>query len=153
MLKKPSLKNKRRRQAGFSLIEIMIVMTLLGLIGTFAVRNFMASREEGNRRGAKILIQQLKTALDDYYRTCNSYPTNAQGGLDALITKPADSTCKDYDPNGYLSAKKVPKDPWDRDFVYICEDGRKFVLMSLGADGKEGGEGNDKDIRTDDPDF
>jgi general secretion pathway protein G len=137
-------------QRGFSLIEIMIVMTLLGLIGTFAVRNYMASREEGYRRGTKVLMQQLKTALDDFYRTCNAYPTTTQG-LDALIVKP--DTCKDWDPNGYLSSKKVPTDAWGRAFNYVCDDGRHFILKSLGASGKEGGEGNDKPISTDDPDF
>ena len=142
---------RKKTQSGFSLIEIMIVITLLGLIGTFAVTNFMARQQEGNRKGAKILMQQIRTALDDFFRTCSAYPTTAQGGLDALVTKPADGSCKDYDPNGYL--KKVPKDPWGTDFVYICDDGRKYVLKSLGGDKKEGGEGNDKDISTEDPDF
>lgn len=146
------LQNRKKTQRGFSLIEIMIVMTLLGLIGTFAVRNYLQSQEEGKRRGAKILIQQIKTALDDYYRTCNGYPNTSQG-LQALMQKPADAQCKDYDPNGYIAGKKIPKDPWDRDFIYICDDGRHLVLKSLGGDGKEGGEGNDKDISTDDPDF
>lgn len=144
---------KPRNEKGFSLIEIMIVITLIGLVGTFAVTNYMARQEEGKRKGAKILMQQLRTALEDYYRNCNSFPTNAQGGLEALIQKPADGSCKDYDPNGYITGKHVPKDPWGTDFVYICEDGRKYVLKSLGADRKEGGEGNDKDISTEDPDF
>lgn len=137
---------------GFSLIEIMIVMSLLGLIMTFAVRNFMASQKEGQARGAKILMQQLKTSLDDYYRTCNSYPTDAQGGLQALISGPSDGSCKEYDPS-VMQVKKLPKDPWGVDFIYSSEDGRKYVLKSLGGDKKEGGEGHDKDISTDDPDF
>lgn len=145
-------RQRKRHSLGFSLVEIMIVMTLLGLIGTFAVTNFMKSQEEGKRRGAKILIQQLKTALDDFFRTCNHYPNTAQG-LQALIAKPGDEQCKDYDPNGYIAGKKVPKDPWDHDFIYLCDDGRHFVLKSLGPDNKEGGEGNDKDISTEDPDF
>lgn len=143
----------RNNQAGFSLVEIMIVITLLGLIMTFAVRNYSAREQEGRRKGAKILMQQLRTALDDYYRTCGNYPTDAQGGLQALITKPADGSCKDYDPNGYLAGKNVPKDPWGGDFVYISEDGRKYTLKALGSDRKEGGEGNDKDISTEDADF
>lgn len=143
----------KKKQQGFTLVEILIVMTLLGLIGTFAITNFMARREEGLRRGTKIIMQQLKTALEDYYRTCNSYPTNAQGGLDALIVKPADDSCPNYDPQGFLSTKNVPKDAWGHHFVYICEDGVTYVLKSLGRDGKEGGEGNDKDISTEDPDF
>ena len=138
---------------GFTLIEIMIVITLLALVGTFAVTNFMGKLQEGNRKGTKVIMQQLRTALDDFMRNCNSYPTNGQGGLDALITKPADDSCKDYDPNGYLKDKKMPKDAWNHDFVYICEDGKKYTLKSLGQDGKEGGTGNDRDISTDDADF
>ena len=147
-------RNKTQRskaKRGFSLIEIMIVMTLLGLIGTFAAQNFIARQQEGNRKGAKILMQQIRTSLDDYFRTCSSYPTDGQGGLDALVSKPADGSCKDYDPNGYL--KKVPKDPWGMNFIYESQDGRKYILKSLGGDKKEGGEGNDKDISTEDQDF
>ncbi|MBI3558623.1 MAG: type II secretion system major pseudopilin GspG [Deltaproteobacteria bacterium] len=131
---------KRSSERGFTLIEIMIVLTLLGLIGTFAVTNYMKSQREGYIRSTKILMQQLKTALDDYYRTCNSYPNTGQG-MAALISKPGDSTCKDYDPNGYIQGKKVPQDPWGHDFIYICDDGKHLTLKSLGPDGKEG-EGN-----------
>lgn len=130
-------KDKRKHQRGFTLIEIMIVLTLLGLIGTFAVTNYMKSQREGYIKSTRILIQQMKTALDDYYRTCNSYPTTAQG-LQALLQKPADSTCKDYDPQGYISGHHVPQDPWGHDFIYISDDGKHVTLKSLGPDGKEG---------------
>ena len=138
-MNKKLLNTKRNSQRGFTLIEIMIVLTLLGLIGTFAVTNYMKSQREGYIKSTKIQLSQIKTALDDYYRTCNSYPTTAQG-LQALISKPADSTCKDYDPAGYITGKKVPQDPWSNDFVYICEDGKHYQLKSLGPDGKEGGD-------------
>lgn len=149
------LMNKRKLKAGFTLIEIMIVITLLGIVGTLFVQNYMGKLEEGKRKSTKIMMQQIVTALQDFYRTCNNYPTNGQGGLDALVTKPADGSCKDYDPNGYLKAKggHVPRDAWDNDFIYTSDDGRKFTMRSLGADRKEGGEGNDKDISTDDADF
>ena len=138
--------------SGFSLIEIMIVITLLGLIGTFAVTNFMAKQQEGYRKGAKIIMNELRRGLDDYFRICNQYPTMAQGGLEALTNGPSDGSCKDYSAANAI-LKKVPKDPWGSDFQYVCDDGRKFVLMSFGADKKPGGEGNDKDISTEDPDF
>jgi general secretion pathway protein G len=142
----------RNTQSGFSLIEIMIVITLLGLIGTFAVTNYMARQQEGNRKGAKILMQTLRGTLDDYFRICSAYPTNAQGGLEALAKGPADGSCKEYTPAN-ASIKKVPKDPWGMDFFYLSDDGRKYVLKSFGADKREGGEGNDKDISTEDADF
>ena len=139
-------------QQGFTLIEIMIVITLLGLMAAFVVQNYMGRLQEGNRKGTKIIMQQIRTALDDYLRTCASYPSSGQGGLDALVNKPGDG-CPNYDTNGYLKDRKVPKDAWGREFVYISEDGRKYTLKSLGLDGREGGEGNDKDISTDDADF
>ncbi len=152
-MKKSFLITKNKSVDGFTLIEIMIVITLLGLIATFAVTNFMAKLQEGNRKGTKVIMKQLQTTLDDYMRNCNQYPTTGQGGLDSLIQKPADDSCKDYDPNGYLKDKKLPKDAWGRPFLYLCDDGKKYVLKSLGRDGKEGGSGDDKDISTEDQDF
>ena len=139
-------------QKGFSLIEIMIVITLIGMIAAFAIQNFVARQQEGYRKGAKVQMQQIKTVLDDYFRICSSYPSTAQGGLESLVAGPSDGSCKDYNATT-ATLKKVPKDPWGSDFVYISDDGRKFVLKSLGADKKEGGEGNDKDISTEDADF
>lgn len=147
------MKRNKSLRAGFTLIEIMIVITLLALVGTFAVTNFMGKLQEGNRKGTKVIMQQLRTTLDDYMRTCNQYPTNGQGGLDALLAPPSDNSCKDYDPNGYLKDKKVPKDAWGHDFVYVSDDGKAYILKSLGRDGKEGGSGDDKDISTEDKDF
>ncbi len=145
------MKPQKNRRSGFTLIEIMIVLTLLGTIGTFAVTTFMSKQQEGNQKSTKILINQIRTALDDFYRTCGSYPTNGQGGLDALVKNPGGDVCKDYDPNGYL--KKVPKDAWNKDFIYLCDDGKKYVIKSLGRDKKEGGADWDKDLSTDDPEF
>ncbi len=150
---KPKSFISTNQKAGFTLIEIMIVITLLGLIATFAVSNFMSKLQEGNRKGTKVIMKQMQTALDDYMRNCNQYPTTGQGGLDALLQKPSDDSCKDYDPNGYLKDKKLPKDAWGHAFLYLGDDGKKYTLKSLGRDGKEGGSGDDKDISTEDQDF
>jgi general secretion pathway protein G len=144
---------RNRNEKGFTLIEIMIVLTLLGIVATIGITNYVGKLEEGKRKSSKILMQQMRTSLDDYMRTCGLYPTTAQGGLDALINKPADDSCKDYDTNGYLKDRKIPKDSWNRDFIYLSEDGRSYVLKSLGRDGKEGGDANDRDISTEDADF
>lgn len=143
------------QRQGFTLIEILLVMTLLGFIGTLAVTNIMGRFQEGKQRGTAVIIRQLQTALDDYYRSCNHYPTTGQGGLDALVTKPSVAPdCRNYDPSGYLKDRKIPKDGWDRDFIYNNEDGsRNYTLKSLGADGREGGEGYDKDLDIADPNF
>src|SRR5690348_12556340 len=108
---------QKKRESGFTLIEIMIVMTLLGLIGTVAVQRYMAKLQEGNVQGAKILIRQVKSSLDDYYRICSAYPTLAQGGLEALVSGPSDGSCKNYSADNAI-LKKVPKDPWGNDFFY-----------------------------------
>jgi general secretion pathway protein G len=73
--------------------------------------------------------------------------------LDALITKPTVAPeCRNYDPSGFLKEKRLPKDGWDRDFIYVNDDGSsKYTLKSLGADGKEGGDGYDKDLDVSDP--
>ena len=148
-------KYRKKNQNGFTLIEIMIVITLIGFIGTWAVTNFMGKLQEGKQKGTKVIMKQIQSALDDYYRTCNSYPTTGQGGLEALITKPSTPPeCKNYDPNAYLKEKRVPRDGWDNEFIYINEDGsNKYTLKSLGADKKEGGEGYDKDLDINDPNF
>jgi general secretion pathway protein G len=145
--------NRKKSQQGFTLIEILLVMTLLGFIGTLAVTNIMGRFQEGKQRGTVVILRELQTALDDYYRSCNHYPTTAQGGLEALITKPTTPPeCRNYDTSGYLKNSKLPKDGWDRDFIYINEDGsRNYTLKSLGADGREGGEGPDKDLDIADP--
>ena len=141
------------RKQGFTLIEILIVITLLGFIATFAITNIMGKYSEGQQKGTVIIMRQIQTALDDYYRSCNHYPTTGQGGLEALLAKPTVAPdCRNYSPDGYLKDKKLPKDGWDRDFIYINEDGSKnYSLKSLGADGKEGGDGFDKDLDISDP--
>ncbi len=150
-----STKKIQRHQQGFTLIEILLVMTLLGFIGTLAVTNVMGRFSEGKVRGTTVILRQLQTVLDDYYRTCNHYPTTGQGGLEALVTKPSVAPdCRNYDPSGYLKDGKIPRDGWDRDFIYNNEDGsRNYTLKSLGADGREGGEGYDKDLDIADPNF
>jgi general secretion pathway protein G len=149
------LKNrtKKNHSAGFTLVEIMIVIALMGFVMTFAARNISARWQEGKQKGSRILMREIQTALDDYYRACNSYPTTAQGGLRALIEKPTVAPeCPNYDLNGYLKEKKPPVDGWGNEFFYLNEDGTaKYTLKSFGADKKEGGEGYDKDLDVNDP--
>lgn len=136
------------REAGFSLIEMLIVIALMGLIGTFVATNVMRRFEEAKVNATKVQIQQMGPILDDYRRVCGTYPTMDQG-LEALMKKPG-SGCTNWDSAGpFIKGNKLPNDGWDRPFNYES-DGNKYKISSLGADNKPGGDGFDKDISSDD---
>jgi general secretion pathway protein G len=134
------LKNER----GMTLIEIMIVIAiiagLMAVLGSTANNTLQKSRVEN----AKIQIKEISKQLDAYNLDCNSYPTT-ENGLRALVQSPGPDVCANWGPNPYL--KKEPKDPWGKAFIYES-DGSTFMLKSLGRDGKEGGEGFEKDLNS-----
>jgi general secretion pathway protein G len=136
-------------QKGFTLIEIMIVLALIAVAGTFVVNQLISRLDEGNYSAAKTQIGNFKTLLEDYRRYCNIYPTSQQG-LDALVAKPtAAPDCKNYPASGFIRGGKVPADPWGNPYLYESpDDGKSYVITSLGKDGKESGEGFDKDIKS-----
>ena len=134
-----------QNQKGFSLIEILIALTLLAVAGTFVVGRFVDTLNEGQVKAAKINMQGLDSRLKEFRRKCGFYPTSEQG-LEALVTKPTGGReCKDYPTNGFIEGETLPKDPWDNDFIYES-DGKTFNITSLGPDGEAGGEGTDADI-------
>lgn len=138
-----------KSQAGMSLMEILIALTLLGLAGTFVATAVNDRLQEGRVESARIQIQRLGEILKDYRRKCNSYPSSEQG-LDALVSKPSTGKeCNRYPPNGFVENGKIPKDPWDNEFLYES-NGRTYTITSFGADGAEGGEGYDADISSQD---
>lgn len=132
-------------QKGFSLIEILIALTLLAIAGTFVAGKFMDSLNEGQVKSAKIQMSSLEARLKEFRRKCMFYPTTEQG-LEALVTKPTTGReCKDYPASGFIEGESVPLDPWDNEFIYES-DGKTFNIYSYGPDGAPGGEGNDADI-------
>lgn len=148
-IKKPSLLSANNQ--GFTLTEMLIVIALIALVGTFVTSNVISKFQGAKINATKIQMKQLGVILDDFRRDCNFYPTTEQG-LDALVHKPtAGRECKNYDPEGYIKGGKLPKDGFNNDFLYES-DGAKYSLKSLGGDNKEGGEGNDKDITLEDLD-
>ncbi len=143
------LKGTALKNEGFTLTEMLIVIALIALIGTFVTGNLMSKYERSKQQSTKIQIKQLGVILDDFKRECGFYPTTEQG-LDALIHKPTGGReCKNYDPEGYIKGKSIPRDGWDGDFLYES-DGSKYKLTSLGSDKKPGGDAMDKDISSDD---
>lgn len=134
-----------KNQKGFSLIEILIALTLLAVAGTFVVGKFFENLHEGQVNSTKIQMSNLDARLKEFRRKCSFYPTTEQG-LEALVTKPTGGReCKDYPANGFIEGEQVPKDPWDNDFLYES-DGKTVNIYSYGPDGEAGGEGNDADI-------
>ncbi len=144
-------KFKKKQNTGFTLIEILLVLALLGLVVSMFGGKLFSAFDKGNVQATRIQIKQLEGALDRFRLDCNSYPTSDQG-LKALVdASAAGEGCKNYSPDGYLGGKKqVPLDAWKNEFIYTCTDGQNYVIKSLGSDKLEGGEANAKDILSSD---
>jgi general secretion pathway protein G len=135
-----------RDERGFTLTEMLIVIALIAMVGTFAISKISAQFGKAKVDSTKIKIRNLVTTLENYRLDCNFYPTTEQG-LEALVAKPTTGReCRNYNSEGYV--QKLPLDSWDEPFLYES-DGQKFVIKSNGADAMEGGEGNNADITSD----
>jgi len=137
---------KNRSKSGFTLIELMIVIVILGLLAAMVVPSLTGKGEEAKR---KLVCVQMKSiyngALDMFKMDNSSYPTTEEG-LEALVKNPDPQKYPNYSQSGYFKDNKIPKDSWGRNFIYMNNDG-KVELVSLGADGKEGGTKEAADIK------
>ncbi len=133
--------------SGFTLIEIMVVIIILGILVGLIVPRFMEKPEKARVVKAKLQIESLSAALKEYKLDNGDYPTTEQG-LQALVEKPAIGKIpKQYPEKGYLP--KIPKDPWGNEYVYISPgDHGDFDIVSYAADGEEGGEGKNADVQS-----
>ncbi len=140
-------KMKRNPQAGFTLIELMVVIVILGLLAGLTIPRFIGESDKARVGTAKTQIVSLETALKMYKLDNAQYPSTEQG-LKALVEQPTVGNLPtSWRSGGYLEKGKVPKDPWKNEFVYISPGAHgDFDLVSLGADGEPGGEGFDADI-------
>ena len=131
------------RERGMTLIEILVVLVLIGIVLGIVGGNFIGKGEKAKADAAKIEIGQISQTLDLYKLEVGRYPTT-QEGLQALISAPAGVT----NWNGpYWKKNTVPKDPWGTEYRYASPaSNAPYEIVSLGADGKEGGEGPNKDI-------
>jgi general secretion pathway protein G len=132
-----------RRVRGMTLIEILVVLTLIGIVMGIAGGNYLGQGEKAKARAAKIEIEQIGQTLDLFKLEVGRYPTT-QEGLQALITAPAGVT----NWNGpYWKKSTLPKDPWTNEYHYASPGQHgAYDLWSYGADGKEGGDATNKDI-------
>ncbi len=132
-----------RSQAGFTLIEILVVVMILGLLISLAAPRLIGRTDDAKVVKAKADISAIEQALNLYKLDSGNYPTSEQG-LEALVEEPTRGDIpRNWREDGYL--ERVPQDPWNNDFLF-ASDGRTYVLRSLGADGKEGGDGYNQDI-------
>jgi general secretion pathway protein G len=139
------VKPRRSRARGFTLIEIMVVVVIIGLLAAVILPNIMDRLDDAAVSKTKQDIQQLQTALTMYRLDNFSYPTTEQG-LRALVEEPADGSAKNWKKGGYV--QNISKDPWKNDYLYENpgKHGKDYDLYSLGKDGKPDGEGTDADI-------
>ena len=136
-----------RRETGFTLIEIMVVLVIIAIMTALIAPQIMGRVDEARVTAAKQDIRTLETALDFFQMENFRYPTTDMG-LEALVKKPEDPAIRNWRASGYLKATTVPKDPWNNPYRYIQPGtkGGAYDLYSLGADGEVGGEGVDADI-------
>ena len=130
---------------GFTLLEIMIVVVILGLLAALVVPNLIGQGEQAKEKLVCVQMKSLKNALDNFKVNEGRYPTTEEG-LKALIKNPDTQKYKNYPQGGFLGSKKLPKDPWGNDYIYVNKNG-EIDIISLGADGKEGGSKENRDIR------
>jgi general secretion pathway protein G len=134
----------RRKQQGFTLIEIMVVVIIIGLLAAVVVPQFLGRVDDARIAKAKQDIQAMETALTLYKLDNFRYPSTEQG-LGALVQKPADPDIRNWRAGGYL--KRLNKDPWGRDYQYAYPGSQgEYDLFSFGNDGQPGGEEANADI-------
>lgn len=136
-----------QRQYGFTLIEIMVVIVILGILATLIIPKIMDRPDDARRTKASLDIQSIGQALDLYRLDNNRYPTTDQG-LKALVEKPnTEPMPRHWKSGGYLP--KLPSDPWNGSYVYLSPGVHgDYDLLSYGADGELGGEGRGADINS-----
>ena len=139
----PSALARLRRAAGFTLIELMVVLVIIGVLAALIVPNVLDRADDARSTAARTDVTNLMQALKLYKLDNLRYPT-AEQGLQALVSKPATTPVP---PNWRPSVEKLPTDPWGHAYQYLNPGIKGEVdVMSLGADGQPGGEGKDADI-------
>ena len=143
------MKKQIADESGFTLIELMVVVIILGILAGLVVPRIMGRPGEAKQTKAKIQIEGLETALKLYKLDTGRYPDTEQG-LEALVQMPDTGIVpKKWREGGYLEKGKLPLDPWGNPFVYLSPGANGDTdIISYGADGVPGGEGEDRDINS-----
>ncbi len=130
---------------GFSLLELMIVIIILGLLASLVMPNLIGKGEEAKRKLVCIQMRSIMQTLDMFKADQGSYPTTEEG-LKALAKNPDPEKYSNYPKKGYFEEGKIPKDSWRHDFLYVLNANTPDII-SLGSDGKEGGKDEAADIK------
>jgi general secretion pathway protein G len=130
---------------GFTLIEIMVVVVILGILAALVAPNVIRRIDDAQIAKARQDIRAYETALNLFRLDNFKYPTTDQG-LQALVQQPGDTSIRNWKPGGYIDGLR--KDPWGNDYLYLNpgSKGKEYDLYTLGADGQEGGEGINADV-------
>lgn len=146
---KSSFPNTVNNSRGFTLIELMVVIVILGILAGLIVPRIMGRPEQAKQLKARMQIESISTALKLYKLDNGHYPTTEQG-LQALVEPPTSGNIpNNWRKGGYLEKGKVPKDPWGNDFVYLSPGIHDdFDIIAYGADGASGGEDKNADINS-----
>jgi general secretion pathway protein G len=136
---------KASKTRGFTIIEIMVVVLIIGILAALIAPNVLSRIDEARVTKTKADLKSIEAALELYRLDNFRYPTTDQG-LKALVSNPNDASVRNWRAEGYL--KQLPKDPWGNEYRYASPgaNGTPFDLVSLGADGQVGGTGVDADI-------
>ncbi|EFK05952.1 general secretion pathway protein G [delta proteobacterium NaphS2] len=139
--------NKRSNDRGFTLIELMVVIVILGILAGLIIPRIMGRPEEARRMKARVQMESMETALRLYKLDNGVYPTTEQG-LQALVEAPTGGELpRAWRKGGYLEKGQVPRDPWGYEYVYLSPGLHgDFDLTSYGADGQPGGEEQNQDV-------
>jgi len=136
--------SRKKKNAGFTLVEIMIVLAIIGLIFSFVGVNVLNKLKEARVQSAKIQMAAYQQAMQAYYLQHNMYPHTSQG-LEALIKKPTVGKIpENYPDGGFFGKKELVKDPYGNQYHYECEDYQNYALSS---DGPDRDTGTDDDIK------
>ena len=131
-------------QRGFTLIEIMVVVIILGILAAIVAPNVIGRIDDAQAARVQQDLRGIENALKLYRLDNFSYPTSEQG-LDALVTKPADPNIRNWKTGGYLG--RLPKDPWGNPYLYLSPGNNGEIdIYTLGRDGRPGGEDVDADV-------
>ena len=139
-----------KNHKGFTLIEIMVVVIILGLLAGIVLPKILGREEEAKVSTAKVQMKSIESALDAFKLDNGFYPATDQG-LSALIKKPEVGRIPDkWRDGGYLKPARIPKDPWGKEFLYFSpgNEGREYEIISYGPDKEQGGEGKNADIES-----